>query len=808
VKSLRDLLPEILARIEEVNAFLVEAPPGTGKTTLIGPHLLEAPWLRGDILLVEPRRMAARAIARYLAQQRGENVGRTIGLRTRMETHVSPSTRLTVVTHGVYLRLIQADPALETTAVVIFDECHERSLNADLCLALTLDARATLRPDLRLLFLSATANAAALHRILPNLFCLSIEAPSLPVQTHYLPPPPGTPWFHHAARVIQSALPNTGTLLVFLPGRGEISCLAEELQDLLPPSVQVLPLHSTTPARLQDSALRPAPTGSKRVILATSIAETSLTIPDVHTVVDLGLSRVPRFHPGRGLTALTTVRAALATIVQRTGRAGRTAPGRCLRLWDPKDDINRPAAPKPEILEADLTRLALEVAVWGTDATRLTWLAPPPRAALAQAHELLLRLGALDHAGQPTPHGRELVQLPLHPRLGHMITTAPQGLRPTACALAALLEEGESVLRQAGDLRAAVELVRQPGPWKTLFLRLCRSHGLGPHPELVPAAAGDLALLAYPERLAGRTPDGTFRLASGAKAVRSSPHLPDAPWIVAPLVSGDAPNLRIYAAAPVDRETIVAVWGPELQIDTSLRLEGESGRVVVEERLRADAVILESQQRLPRPEECRQVIGGEIQRQGLGILSWPSHAKQLRARIHLAARLDPTAWPQWDDASLTASLDTWLGPALAQCTSLAEATAIDPAPLLEQWLVSTHGPQAMARLDATLPPHIRTPAGRLRQVDYIAPGGPRLAVRLQEMLGTTQVPCIAQGRVPLTVELLSPAGRPLALTQDLASFWSQVYPQVRKEMRGRYPKHPWPEDPTQPLPRPSAPKKR
>lgn len=791
-------LPAILETLAATRPVLVQAPPGTGKTTGLPPRLLCAPWSEGQgLLLVAPRRLAARAAARFLAQGLGEPVGGTIGLRTRLETRVGPATRLTVVTTGVYLRLLQADPTLDGVAGVLLDECHERSLEADLALALTLDARALARPDLRLALLSATPQAADLGRLLPDLATVVVETPAHPVAVQYLPPPSGVPLLVHAARVIGHAVErHGGTVLVFLPGRGEIRRLQEELASLPAP---VLALHGSTPAAAQDQALRPAPAGTARVVLATSIAETSLTIPDVTVVVDLGLARVPRFDPGRGLTTLATVPASLATAAQRAGRAGRTAPGVCLRLWAPQEDASRAAAPRPEILEADLAGLALEVAVWGTPAAELSWRTPPPEAALRQAQELLERLGALDGAGRPTAHGQQLARLPLPPRLGHMVLACPAKLRATACALAALLEEGEDLVRAEGDLRHALSAAlgsSRPHPWRTVFHRLRHTLRLPATAAIHPEAAGELALLAYPERLAGQASDGSWRLSSGAKALWAAAHPPAGPWVVAPLVTGlSSRQMRIHAAAPVDRQAIDAVWGDRLTRQREVRLEGEQGRVVGEERLLADRLVLERRTLPPSAAERTGLLAAEIRRRGLDALGWSEASRQLLARVRLAAQLEPGAWPQWDETILLASLEAWFAPALAGCTSLAEALELDPAPSLTAWLATTHGPGARRRLDELLPPAVRTPAGTRRAIDYTAPGGPRLAVRLQEMFGTAHGPSVGGGRIPLTLELLSPAGRPLQVTQDLAAFWQGAYAQVRKEMRGRYPKHHWPEDP-------------
>lgn len=781
-------------------SLLVQSPPGTGKTTRIPPQLLNAPWAQGrGILLLEPRRMAARAAARFLAHGLGEQVGGTIGLRTRLETRVGPSTRLTVATYGVYLRLLQEDPGLEAFAAVIFDECHERALAADLALTLTQDARATLRPDLRLVLLSATVEPADFATVLANLTVVTATAPSHPVEVEYLPPRPGEDILAHAARVTRHAcLRHGGTVLVFLPGMREIQRLAQALADL---PAEVLPLHSTTPAAQQDQILRPQAEGKRRVVLATSIAETSLTIPGVTVVVDCGLARVPCYDPGRDLTTLATVPASTATIQQRTGRAGRIGPGVCYRLWDPKEDCHRPAAARPEILEADLTRLALEVVAWGSPAHDLAWLTPPPAAPLQRARTVLTDLGALDAHGRATDHGRTLLRLPLAPRLGHMVASCPEHLRATACALAALLEEGGALVRREPNLRHALAAIHEPGPWRTVFHRLRRSLGIAADAPLFPEQAGLLTLLAYPDRLAARMPDGSWRLTTGTKAVCPTPSYGEATYLVAPCLSGSsARTLTIHAAAPVDIPDIQHVWGPRLRLERSVRLEGDDGRVVAQTRLLADALPVSTHPDTPTPEERKTVLAEAIRRSGLSFFQWTESARQLVARVRLAHSLDPEHWPAWDDASLMESLEHWLGPNLMLCSRLAQAATMDLTRPLEDWLVTTHGYDAIQRLDRLLPQSISTPAGAKRPIDYTDPAGPRVSVKLQEMFGGTQSPRLAHGRVPITLVLLSPANRPLHITQDLAAFWAGAYREVRKEMRGRYPKHFWPEDPVQAAP--------
>lgn len=776
-------------------SLLVQSPPGTGKTTRIPPRLLEAPWAQGSgILLLEPRRMAARATARFLAHCLGEQVGGTVGLRTRLETRVSPATRLTVATYGVYLRLLQEDPGLEACAGVIFDECHERALAADLALTFTQDARTTLRPDLRVLLLSATVDPANFAGIIPNLALITATSPSHPVEIQYLPPRPGEDLLVHAARVIRHTCQrHSGTILVFLPGMREIQRLSQALADA---PATVLPLHSSTAPAQQDQVLRPQTPGETRVVLATSIAETSLTIPEVTVVVDCGLSRVPRYDPGRDLTTLATIAAPRSTIQQRTGRAGRTAPGTCLRLWDPKEDHHRPATTRPEILEADLTRLALEVAAWGTPMNDLVWLTPPPETPLRRAHAVLADLGALDAHKQATAHGRKLLALPLAPRLGHMVASCPKHLQATACALAALLEEGETLLRREHDLRHALAAIHEPGPWRTVFHRLRRALGIAARAPIFPEATGPLALWAYPDRLAARMPDGSWRLVSGTKAICPGQFSDQAAYLVVPCLSGSSARvLTIYAAAPVDLETIQQVWGPRLRQERSVRLEGDDGRVTAEIRLMADALPLSTRPDPPSPEERRAILTEAIRRSGLSFFQWKDTARQLVARVRLAHSLEPNDWPQWDDPHLLDALEEWLGIHLMHCTKLVHVATMDLARPLQDWLASTHGYDATRRLDLLLPTSISTPAGARRPIDYTAPTGPCVSVKLQEMFGATQSPRVAHGRIPITLVLLSPASRPLHVTQDLAAFWTGAYREVRKEMRGRYPKHSWPEDP-------------
>ncbi|WP_232199089.1 ATP-dependent helicase HrpB [Thermosinus carboxydivorans] len=809
-------LKEALRR--QTNAVLV-APPGSGKTTRIPLALLDEPWLAGQrVLMLEPRRLAARAAARYMAASLGEQVGETVGYRVRLDTRVGANTRVEVITEGVLTRLLQADPALEGVGLVIFDEFHERNIHADLGLTMCLQAQAVLRPDLRLLVMSATLDAAPVAALLGDAPVLTGTGAAYPVETRYLDRPveEGRRETVIVDTIIEALTAAPGDILVFLPGAAEIRRVEAAIAARgLGANVRVAPLYGMLPLAAQDLAIAPSPPGQRKVVLATSIAETSLTVEGVRTVIDSGLMRVSRFSPRTGMTRLETAMVSRAVADQRRGRAGRLAPGVCYRLWTKQEDARLAPRNTPEILEADLAPLALELAVWGVaDPAELSWLDPPPAAAFAQARELLQRLGALGRDGAVTPHGRRMAAMGLHPRLAHMVLRAiPLGLGGLACELAVLLSERD-ILRSSGgasdaDLRLRVEALRLAGQaerdnpahmvdWAAVrrlraeldYLR--RLFGIAGQEAGDTNACGLLLAFAYPDRIGQRRENGRFLLASGrGAAVAGMQALADAPYLVAAELDDQGTESRILLAAPVDfatlkqhfadqiEETVTVVWDRAAQAVRARKYE-RLGALILREVPVAD----------PAPEDVLAALLAGIAEAGLDILPWTRAASQLRQRINFMHRLEP-GWPDMSDEALIETLDSWLGPYLYGISGRDGLARLNLVTIIESTLTWDQ----RRELDECAPTHIVVPSGQRIPVDYSDPAAPVLAVRLQEMFGLTETPRIARGRVPLTLHLLSPAHRPVQVTRDLASFWRGAYFEVRKDLLGRYPKHYWPDDP-------------
>jgi len=816
-------LPEIAARLGQAGLLVLQAPPGAGKTTLVPPALLDEPWLEGrKILLLEPRRLAARAAARRMAALRQEPLGATVGYRIRRESVVGPATRIEVVTEGILTRMLQADPALEGTGLVIFDEFHERSIHADLGLALALESRAVLRPDLRLMVMSATLNGAAVARLLGDAPILSSEGRSFPVETRYLPRR-AEQWIEPAvaAAVRQALEESPGDLLVFLPGQAEIrrtAALLEELPAVRTGTVVLHPLYGMMPGEAQDRALLPAPAGQRKVVLATAIAETSLTIEGVRVVVDSGLSRVPRYSPRSGMTRLATTRVSRAAAEQRRGRAGRTAPGICYRLWASAEDHALLPEATPEMLAADLAPLALELAMAGGDPGRLAWLDPPPPAALREAETLLRQLGALDPEGRITPHGRRMADLGVHPRIAHLLLMGRSlGCDDLAARLAALLDERDILRGDAGsgdaDLalrlellergdspgtvhgmsvdRGALERVRQEvRAWRRELARL------PPAPAATAVGPGVLLGFAYPDRIGQRRAGqaGRFLLRNGQGAETGSPALALAPWLVAADLDGDRRESRVWLGLPLTEAEVRQHFEDAITVEEVVRWEEPAGEVVAARRERLGAIVLrEVPLRDPDPARVQAEVLGWIRRSGLGVLPWNEEALRLRQRLaFLRHTFDSESdWPDVADQALLERLEEWLAPELKGVRKRGELAGVDLARALGAWL----GWERREQLDRLAPVHLTVPTGSAIRLDYADPAAPVLAVRLQEVFGMTQTPRIAGGRVPVTLHLLSPARRPVQVTRDLAGFWRSSYFDVRKEMKGRYPKHDWPEDP-------------
>jgi ATP-dependent helicase HrpB len=812
------LVPRILQELEQRGALVLQAPPGAGKTTRVPLALAQAPFLAGrSILVLEPRRLAARMAARHMAASLGEAVGDTVGYRVRLESRVGPRTRVELVTDGLFLRRLQDDPALEGVGCVVFDEFHERGLEGDLALALTLESRAALNPALRIAVMSATLDAAPVAKLLGDAPIVTSEGRAHPVETRYLPRPLAGHIEAGVAQAIGNALAQEqGSILAFLPGAREIRRVAAHLADAgLDPGVIVAPLYGDLDARAQDAAVTPAPAGKRKVVLASAIAETSLTIEGIRIVVDSGLARVPRYDPRSGMTRLETVRASQATADQRRGRAGRLGPGLCIRLWTEMDQRARTPHPVPEILAADLTPLALELAVWGAgDGRDLAFHDPPPAGVLVQARDLLTQLGALDAQRQPTKHGRAMARLGLHPRLAHMILTAATlGLGRLACETAAVLSERDlfrgATNERDADLRTRVAVLRgdraesadasvdraalsQARALAKQWMRLARAEG-------APSAddrhrLGEVVALAYPDRLAQARGDavGEFRLTSGRGAfLPSTDVLANEPFLAVAALDGDARSARIFLAAPLDRSAIEKLFSERFEEAEDIVWDARSESVVATRERRLGALALERKPiAAPDPRALARAMADGIRQLGLAALPWTAEARATQARVAFLRRLDPDGWPDVADAALAADPLSWLGEQLGGITRRAHLSRIDVAAAL---LARLDWKQRRA-LDRLAPTHVEVPTGRSVTIDYSG-ASPVLAVKLQEMFGARTTPAVADGRVPILIHLLSPAGRPVQVTQDLEGFWRNGYAAVRAELRGRYPKHPWPEDP-------------
>jgi ATP-dependent helicase HrpB len=790
---------------------VLQAPPGAGKTTRVPLALLHEPWLGSRrIVMLEPRRLAARAAAARMAETLGEGVGVTVGYRIRHDTRAGPETRIEVVTEGVLTRMLRGDPGLEDAGLVVFDEFHERSVHADLGLALTLQSRAIFRPDLRILVMSATLEGAPVARLLGGAPIVTAEGRSFPVETRYVPSRAGARVEARVAATVRHALEDdAGDILAFLPGVAEIR-RAERL--LYGVEAEVIPLHGTLTRERQDRALRPSPPGQRKVVLATSIAETSLTVDGVRVVVDGGLARVPRYSPRTGMTSLATVRVSRASADQRRGRAGRQGAGVCYRLWSSAEEATLLPRSAPEILEADLAPLALDLADAGVrQPGELAWLDPPPTAAFEQARQLLRGLGALDDNGRITPHGRRIARYALHPRLAHMVVLGRDlGAGDLACELAVLLAERDLLGRSDGqpdaDLSTRLEVLRgsvqradvdrEALRRARLDVARCRRSGAGGRsvPAGRPQSSPGLVLaLAYPDRVGRRRPGvpGRFLLRNGTGAQIESPALQAHEFLVAAELDGRPTDARIFLALAVAREELEAHFANDILREDVLTWDSGLLGVVARRRRRLGAIVLdEAPVADPDPEALKDALIAGIRREGIGRLPWTEAAVRIRARLAFLHRLDPT-WPDVSDEALTGDLERWLGPRLGRSRRLQDLQRVD----LGEALLDLVRPADRGRLEEWAPTHVQVPTGSRILVDYSDPATPVLAVRLQELFGQVATPFVGLGRVPLTLHLLSPAGRPVQVTRDLAGFWRTSYFEVRRDLRGRYPKHDWPDDP-------------
>ena len=800
-------LPELTAALRASNVAVLVAPPGAGKTTRVPLVLAREPWaqLPGPstrILVLEPRRLAARAAAARMAHNLGEAVGETVGLRVRFGSKTSRKTRIEIVTEGIFTRMIVDDPMLTGIAAVLFDEFHERSLDADLGLALARDAQQGLREDLKILVMSATIDGARGAALLGRAPVIESKGRSFPVETHYV---------GRDARPIEPQVADTitramraepGSVLAFLPGAAEIRRTQAALADRADPATDFVPLYGALGGDEQARAIEPAEPGRRKIVLATSIAETSITIEGVRIVVDSGLARVPRYEPDVGVTRLDTVRVSRAAADQRRGRAGRTEPGVCYRLWDePQTAALEPFA-RPEILAADLSSFALDLAAWGAEADKLAFLDPPPRAALSEANALLVALGVIDATGRITEEGRQLRRLPLPPRLARMVIDAARVEQSTLAAeLAALIGErglgGDDI-----DIRERLTVFRRDRSARAREARAmaARWAEVASVPSPTGAGGGDVSVgtliaLAFPERIAkGRgSGSGAFLLANGRGAgLDPASPLAREPFLAVAELAGSAAQGRILSAAPMSLAEIEAhfadriVARAEIAFDAaSLSLRGRNSR-------RLGAIVLGER---PVPvladETSAKLLAGGVANVGLDRLPWTSALKQWRDRVMFLRHSEGADWPDLSDTALAASAAQWLTPALAGKTALGELSADKFAAALGELL-----PWALRRrLDAEAPIDFEAPTGTRVPIDYASEGGPKIAIRVQELFGLDRHPAVAKGKVPLAIELLSPAYRPVQTTRDLPGFWRGSYAAVRAEMRGRYPRHPWPDDP-------------
>jgi ATP-dependent helicase HrpB len=798
------VLDELSRTLATNNSTVLVAPPGAGKTTRVPLALLDEPWARNrKIIVLEPRRIAARASAERMAKTLGERVGETVGYRVRFGSKVSRATRIEVVTEGIFSRRILDDPELSGVAAVLFDEFHERSLDADLGLALARDAQTGLREDLRILVMSATLDGARVAKLLGEAPVISSEGRAFPVETRYLGRKPDAPLERQMADAIATALrADPGSVLAFLPGAAEIrrtqNFLGERVHD---PSIEIVPLFGALDAAAQDRAIAPARQGSRKVVLATSIAETSLTIEGVRIVVDSGMARVPRYEPDIALTRLETVRASRAAVDQRRGRAGRTEPGVCYRLWDEPQTASLAAYTQPEILSADLSSLVLDLAQWGvSDPATLAFLDSPPAPALKEAKSLLTELGALDRDGRITAEGKSLRELTLPPRLSRMIVDSHRlGAGEEAAEIAAVLTErglgGDSV-----DLDIRLDQFRRDRSPRAVSARslaqrwasqVAAGEGApkaGPLPS-----TGIILAFAFPDRIARNRGNGSFVLANGrGAALEQTSSLARAPYIAVAELTGTAAQGRILLAAPITQAEIELRFADQIESTDDISFDRSALGLRARRRKTLHAITLsEAPLALSPSADTARILADGLTGVGLDKLPWSKAAKQWRDRVMFLRRAEGESWPDLSDSALIARREDWLVPALYDKLSLKDVSAGD----LMDALLTLLPWELRARLEREAPTHFEAPTGTQLPIDYEAEQGPTIAVRLQELFGVNNHPSIAKGAVPLVLELLSPAHRPVQVTRDLPGFWRGSYAAVRSDLRGRYPRHPWPEDP-------------
>lgn len=812
------VLPQLLDALTQRPNAVLQAAPGAGKTTRVPLALLSQQWLgKKKIIMLEPRRLAARNAAMYMAELQGEKAGQSIGYRTRLDSKIGPNTRIEVVTEGILTRLIQQDPELSEYGLVIFDEFHERNLNGDLGLALCLEAQAVLRDDLKILVMSATLDAAPIAKLLGDVPLISSEGRCYPVDIRFGQRPEPRQLAQAISRTIHQALRDeSGDLLVFLPGVGEIQQVKRLLEEAeLAKNIHINPLYGNLPRSAQEQAINPSPNGQRKIVLATSIAETSLTIEGVRVVIDAGLQRTPRFNPRSGMSSLETIALTQASAEQRAGRAGRIEPGVCYRLWSKEEHQRLLAHGRAEVLEADLADLALELAQWGVnDLSELSWLDQPPAAAYNQARDLLTQLCALDKNGRITSHGQKMARLGMHPRLAHMVLMAkPLGFGTLACQLAALLGERDIIkgsFRDA-DIRQRIELLQHNASSAQLHrgavqrvqltvqrwqrqLKLSDENSSSNH-------CGLLLAFAYPDRIAQRRPggDARYRLSNGSGACfQTHQSISNEAYLVVTELDAKQRESRIFLAAPVSLSELEEHLSPQISEQTLIGWDNRSEQVHAKQQRKLGALILTEKElkNVPSEQISQGLIEG-IQQKGLHVLPWNKENESLRARIGLLHEnklrcADDEQWPDMSDDGLLHNLTNWLAPYLSGMSKLIHLQNLNMKDLLTNQL---SWPQQQ-QLEKEAPSHIQVPSGSRIRLDYTQ-ASPVLAARLQELFGMLETPRIAGGMITLTIHLLSPAQRPIQVTQDLASFWANTYQEVKKDLKGRYPKHYWPDDPYQ-----------
>ncbi|WP_310618668.1 ATP-dependent helicase HrpB [Flexibacterium corallicola] len=797
---IESVIPTLLKQLEQSPSAVLVAEPGAGKTTRVPLALLDVLWRQDKkVIVLEPRRLAARAAARRMAQSLGEKVGERVGYRVRMDSAISDKTIIEVVTEGVFIRQMLQDPELSNVAAILFDEFHERSLEADLGLALAIDVQQALRDDLRIMPMSATLDAVGVSKLLDDAPVITCEGRQFPVETRYLGRSSSKYIEDQVVAAIRLALKEeVGSLLVFLPGQGEIHRVKDLLSSKLPTNVDIAPLYGALDFKEQDAAIKPAAQGRRKVVLTTSIAQTSLTIQGIRVVIDSGLTRTSQFDPQHALSRLVTVRTSRATADQRRGRAGRTEPGVCYRLWDEAQTKALPADDKPQILESDLSSLVLDLASWGvSDPSHVAFMTPPPIPAWTESQKLLQSLHALDATGAITREGKKLAKLPVHPRLAHMlIQAAKEGKQYLAALIAVLLSE-PALGGRAVDVGERLRQFMQENSTRAKSAKALAASwsklvgtGKGEKPNF--EDAGEILAYAFPDRIAQqRGAQGRFRLASGRGGqLDASEALAVQPFLVVADMQGSAAQARILLAAPLDKNSILERFADDLKQVEEVKLSPQKG-IVATRLTKFGAVVLEEEKIAnPDPNAITQALLKLVSSRSISRLPWSKDQLRLRGRVAYVRAQQAGQWPDLSDKALQEDLE-WLHPYLAGLTSVEHITAEHLGNALSALL-----PWGRAgELDRLAPSHFEAPTGTRAPITYDSPQGPQISIRVQELFGLNTHPSICGGAIPLTLELLSPAQRPIQVTKDLPGFWKGSWSDVKADMKGLYPRHPWPDNP-------------